>query len=262
VAVSLERFHLNYEEFATMTNQTDALNTLVHDLVHAFQILAMDGQGSGISGHLTARLPGARTFWSIPYGYGFEEATADELIESDFELRTVTGTLPCTPTLNIHTEIYENRPDVCCILHTHSEASLALGIVGSNLEPITQSGALFHEDIVLFDEFEGIVLDKKEGASIASRLGSNRAILLRNHGSVVVGPSIPETTIAATVLEFAARIQLQAMAVGVPKLLPAAEVRQTKSFLQRPDIVDLRWNLLVRQAKRHNPHVICKRTQG
>lgn len=235
------------------------LHDLLHDLVHAFQILAMDGQGSGISGHLTARLPGARTFWSIPYGYGFEEATADELIESDFELRTVTGTLPCNPTLNIHTEIYKARPEVCCILHTHSEASLALGVIGRNLEPVTQSGALFYEDIVLFDEFDGIVLDKKGGASIAASLGSNRAILLRNHGSLVVGRSIPDTTIAATVLEFAARVQLQALSAGTPKLLPAAEALQTKGFLERPDIVDLRWQLLVRQARRHNPNFSYER---
>jgi L-fuculose-phosphate aldolase len=240
--------------------QTQPLQELLHDLVHAFQILAMDGQGSGISGHLTARLPGARTFWSIPYGFGFEEATADALIESDFDLRTVTGTLPCNPTLNIHTEIYEARPEVCCILHTHSEASLALGVIGRNLEPVTQSGALFYEDIVLFDEFEGIVLDKKEGASIASRLGPNRAILLRNHGSVVVGRSIADATIAATVLEFAARVQLQALSAGTPKLLPAAEARQTKAFLQRPDVVDLRWQLLMRQARRHNPRFNAERT--
>jgi L-fuculose-phosphate aldolase len=240
--------------------QTQPLQELLHDLVHAFQILAMDGQGSGISGHLTARLPGARTFWSIPYGFGFEEATADALIESDFDLRTVTGTLPCNPTLNIHTEIYEARPEVCCILHTHSEASLALGVIGRNLEPVTQSGALFYEDIVLFDEFDGIVLDKKEGASIASRLGANRAILLRNHGSVVVGRSIADATIAATVLEFAARVQLQALSAGTPKLLPAAEARQTKAFLQRPDIVDLRWQLLMRQARRHNPRFNAERT--
>lgn len=237
----------------------DPLKTLIHDLVHAFQILSMDGQGSGISGHLTARLSGAKTFWSIPYGFGFEEATAPELIESDFDLKTVTGTLACNPTLNIHTEIYEARPEICCILHTHSEASLALGIVGSNLEPVTQSGALFYEDIVLFDEFDGIVLDKKEGASIAARLGANRAILLRNHGSVVVGESIAETAIAATVLEFAARVQLQAMSAGVPKKLPAVEARQTKAFLRRPDVVDLRWQLLMRQARRHNPHFISER---
>jgi L-fuculose-phosphate aldolase len=245
-----------------MTNSNQALRTLIHDLVHAFQVLAMDGQGSGISGHLTARLPGAKTFWSIPYGYGFEEATADELIESDFDLKTVTGTLDCNPTLNIHTEIYEARPEVCCILHTHSEASLALGSIGSNLEPVTQSGALFYEDIVLFDEFEGIVLDKKEGASIAARLGANRAILLRNHGSVVVGESIADTTIAATVLEFAARVQLQAMAAGTPKQLPPAEARQTKSFLERQDVVDLRWQLLMRQARRHNPRFSSERTQA
>jgi L-fuculose-phosphate aldolase len=243
-----------------MTSPNQDLQTLLRDLVHAFQVLAMDGQGSGISGHLTARLPGAKTFWSIPYGYGFEEAAADELIESDFNLKTVTGTLPCNPTLNIHTEIYEARPEVCCILHTHSEASLALGIIGSNLEPVTQSGALFYEDIVLFDEFEGIVLDKKEGASIAARLGAHRAILLRNHGSIVVGKSIADTTIAATVLEFASRVQLQAMAAGTPKRLPPAEARQTKSFLQRQDVVDLRWQLLMRQARRHNPRFSSERT--
>lgn len=241
-------------------DQPQPLQELLHDLVHAFQILAMDGQGSGISGHLTARLPGARTFWSIPYGFGFEEATADALIESDFDLRTVTGTLPCNPTLNIHTEIYEARPGVCCILHTHSEASLALGVIGQNLEPVTQSGALFYEDIVLFDEFDGIVLDKKEGASIASKLGPNHAILLRNHGSVVVGKSIPDAVIAATVLEFAARVQLQALSAGTPKLLPPAEARQTKAFLQRQDIVDLRWQLLVRQARRHNSNFSHERS--
>ena len=71
---------------------------------------------------------------------------------------------------------------------------------------------------------------------------------------MVVGESIADTTIAATVLEFAARVQLQAMAVGTPKTLPPAEARQTKAFLRRPDVVDLRWQLLVRQARRHNPH--------
>ncbi|MFL9896092.1 class II aldolase/adducin family protein [Paraburkholderia sp. RL17-381-BIF-C] len=233
---------------------------LIKDLVFAFQILAMDGQGSGISGHLTARLPGKNTFWSIPYGFGFEEATADELIESDFNLKTVTGQKKCNPTLNIHTEIYARRPEVTCILHTHSEASLALGIIGKVLEPITQSGALFYNDIVLFDEFEGIVLRAEEGTSIAQTLGDKRAILLRNHGSLVVGRSIADTTISATVLEFAARVQLQCMASGVSKNLPEKEALQTKAFLQRPDVVDLRWQLLTRQSKRHNSHFSTERT--
>jgi len=51
------------------------------------------------------------------------------------------------------------------------------------------------------------------------------------------------------------------MAAGTPKLLPAAEIRQTKAFLQRPDVIDLRWKLLVRQARRHNPHFKAERTQ-
>jgi hypothetical protein len=77
---------------------------------------------------------------------------------------------------------------------------------------------------------------------------------------VVVGKSIADTTIAATVLEFAARVQLQAMAAGTPKQLPPAEARQTKSFLERQDVVDLRWQLLIRQARRHNPRFSSERT--
>lgn len=50
------------------------------------------------------------------------------------------------------------------------------------------------------------------------------------------------------------------MAVGKPKLLPPPEARQTKSFLQRPDVVDLRWQLLVRQARRYNPRFAFERT--
>jgi L-fuculose-phosphate aldolase len=55
-------------------------------------------------------------------------------------------------------------------------------------------------------------------------------------------------------------VQLQALSAGTPKQLPAAEARQTKSFLQRPDVVDLRWQLLVRQARRHNPNFSYERT--
>jgi L-fuculose-phosphate aldolase len=146
-------------------------------------------------------------------------------------------------------------------LHTHSESSLALGIIGEVLQPVTQSGALFYNDIVLFDEFEGIVLNKAEGTSIAETLGQNRAILLRNHGSLLVGNSIADTTISATVLEFAARVQLQCRASGVAKHLPEREALQTKAFLQRPDVVDLRWQLLTRQSKRHNLHFSTERTR-
>src|SRR5579885_158218 len=95
------------------TSESAELRELKHDLLHAYHILDADGQSSGIAGHLTARRPGERTFWSHRWGLGFDEVTAGDLIEADFSLSTVRGEGRVNPTLNIHTQIYEARPDVC-----------------------------------------------------------------------------------------------------------------------------------------------------
>jgi L-fuculose-phosphate aldolase len=233
--------------------ESAAVRDLKRDLLHAYHILDADGQSSGIAGHLTARLPGSRTLWSHRWGLGFDEVTADDLIEADFELKTVTGTGRVNPTLNIHTQIYEVRPDVCCIIHTHGKNGLALGITGSTIEPVTQTGALFHEDIAFLDEYEGIVLGKSEGDTIAESLGQRRGVLLKNHGALVVGASVRETAISMLVLEFAAEVQLKAMAAGALQHLPEAASRQAKKFLLGKDFIDLRWEHQVRRIKRQRP---------
>src|SRR3954454_21238530 len=116
--------------------ESTAVRELKQDLLHAYHILDADGQSSGIAGHLTARLPGARTFWSHRWGHGFDEITMGDIIEADFNLETVTGEGRVNPTLNIHTQIYGARPDVCGIIHTHGKNGLALRITGSRLQPV------------------------------------------------------------------------------------------------------------------------------
>ncbi len=183
-----------------MDGMTDTEARLKSDLLHAYHILDADGQASGIAGHLTARLPGADRFWSHRWGMGFDEVRADGLIEADFDLRTTRGEGVVNPTLHIHTRIYLARPDVTCIIHTHGKSAVALGCAGMTLEPITQSGAIFADDVALFDEFHGIVLGTNEGDAIAAALGRNRGLLLKNHGALVVGGTVPEACIAMTVL--------------------------------------------------------------
>src|SRR5258708_5646870 len=98
----------NVTTLAPRQTQGDAeTRALTRDLLHAYHILDSDGQSSGIAGHLTARLPGQRTFWSHRWGLGFDEVTMGDLIEADFNLATVTGEGRVNPTLNIHTQIYE-----------------------------------------------------------------------------------------------------------------------------------------------------------
>lgn len=232
---------------------SDAEARLRHDLLHAYHILDADGQASGIAGHLTARLPGADRFWSHRWGVGFDEVRAEGLLEADFDLRTTRGEGVVNPTLHIHTRIYRARPDVNCIVHTHGKAGVALGCAGMTLEPITQTGAVFHDDIALFDEFHGIVLDTDEGDAIAAALGPRRGLLLKNHGALVVGSNIAEACIGMTVLEWAADVQLRAAAAGpLQKLAPEAAA-QSKRFLLDPANLGLRWDFLKRKIARARP---------
>lgn len=233
--------------------ESPELHALKHDLLHAYHILDADGQSSGIAGHLTARLPGARTFWSHRFGLGFEEVTSADLIEADFDLKTVTGEGKVNPTLNIHTQIYEVRPDVTCVIHTHGRNGLALGACGTTLEPVVQSGALFYDDIAFLDEYEGIVLGKSEGDTIAEALGGRRGVLLKNHGALVVGPSVRAACIAALMLEFAAEVQLKAMAAGTLSPLPRAAALQAKQFLLSPAVMDQRWAHQCRRVQKERP---------
>jgi L-fuculose-phosphate aldolase len=231
------------------------LQTLQTDLLHGFHILDQAGQGTGIAGHLTARLPGTSTFWANQWGLGFDEIGIDDLVESDFELRTVSGNGNCNPTLHIHTQIYRARPDINCIVHTHAANIVALTATGSELMPLTQSGCYYFDDVCLFDEFDGVVLGTQEGDAIARVLGDNHAILLKHHGLITVGDTIGDAVVGATVLDYACEVQLKAMASGRFDTLPDDAARQSQGFIRSPATLALRWAHLKRKARRARPDI-------
>ena len=186
---------------------------------------------------------------------GFDEISADDLVESDFELRTVSGNGTCNPTLHIHTQIYRARPEINCIVHTHAANIVALSVTGSQLMPVTQSGCYYFDDVCLFDEFDGIVLDAQEGDAIATVLGDNHAILLKHHGLLTVGESISDAVVGATVLDYACEVQLKAMATGNFDTLPDEAAQQAQGFIRSPATLALRWEHLKRKTRRARPDI-------
>ena len=236
---------------------TDPGEALRRELLCAFHILDLSGQPSGMGSHLTARQPGAETFLFHIHNYGFGEVTPDHIHEADFELNVLTGhDIAINPTLHIHTRIYLARPDITCIVHTHATHVTALSAIGSNLIPITQSGARLYDDCVFFDEDDGVALGKEPGQAMANALGNRHALVLKNHGLLAAGRSIPEAVQLANTMEHEAKIQLLAMAAG--KLDPPSDegARRSQAYLRSDKMIGRGWAYLMRRLAAERPEVL------
>jgi L-fuculose-phosphate aldolase len=229
--------------------------TLRRDLLAAYHILDLHGQNAGIAGHLTARLPGAGSFWCHGYGQGFEEVRAADLRHADMDLTVLNGGR-INPSLVIHAGLYRARPDIGCVIHTHSLAAVMLTATGSELLPLFQSALMFHGDCALHAEYGGIVDTVATGEELAGALGHRRALLLANHGALVVGRSIREAVHCAIMLDEACRIQLGAMAAagGRPLMtVDDATAAEAKRFLLSDTVLGLRWAHYRRRALAARP---------
>jgi L-fuculose-phosphate aldolase len=231
-----------------------ALQRLQRDLVLAYHVLARHGHSNDIAGHVTARLPGADTFWTNRFKLGFDEASIAELHEADMALAVRSGRGQISPALTLHTEIYRRRSDVNAVVHSHPLNAVALSALGVPLAPIDQQAAIFWQDIGFFDEHHGVFIDGQgEADAIAAALGSQRAMILKNHGIVVVGETVREAAVAAIILETAASVQIRAMAAGSLSPMPLEALKQSKAFLSRKEFFDWRFEYFSRRAVEERP---------
>jgi L-fuculose-phosphate aldolase len=235
----------------------DEVATLRQQLLFAFQMVNMLGQPSGMGSHLTARLPGAETFFFHVHNFGFGEVTPDLIHEADFELNVLSGeNVDVNPTLHIHTQIYTARPDVTCILHTHAKHVTALSALGENIEVITQSGARLHNECVLFDEDDGVALGKGPGAAMARALAEKSCMVLKNHGLLTAATSIPAAVILADTMEKEAEMLLMAKAAGTLSPPSAEGSQRTKDFLFNDKAFGRGWTYLMRRLALLRPDVM------
>ncbi len=235
----------------------DEVATLRQQLLFAFHMVDMLGQPSGMGSHLTARLPGAETFFFHVHNFGFGEVTPDLIHEADFELNVLSGeNVDINPTLHIHTRIYAARPDVTCILHTHAKHVTALSALGENIEVITQGGARLHNECVLFDEDDGVALGKGPGEAMARALGQKSCMVLKNHGLLTAASSIPAAVILADTMEKEAEMLLIAKAAGTLSPPSAEGSERTKQFLFNDKTFDRGWTYLLRRLARIRPDIM------
>jgi ribulose-5-phosphate 4-epimerase/fuculose-1-phosphate aldolase len=189
------------------------------DLAACFRMAARLGMGEGICNHFSFVLPGHRDLFLVnPYGLAFAEVTASSLLICDFHGRVVAGEgQPEATAFFIHAQLHRLNPRATAAFHTHMPHATALCMLeGQPFAWAGQTSLKFYERLAVDEDYNGLALDATEGERIARAAGAADVLMLKNHGPLVLGPSIAEAWDDLYYLERAAEVQLKAMASGRP----------------------------------------------
>jgi ribulose-5-phosphate 4-epimerase/fuculose-1-phosphate aldolase len=225
------------------------------DLAACYRLMDRYGMTDMIYNHITAQIPGkpGRLLINL-YGLLYKEITASNLVEIDLN-GNVLRKQDTDYGINksgyvIHGCIHRARPDVHCVIHTHTRAGMAISAMRCGLLPITQTASRFHGHIGYHD-FEGPAVDIAEQERLVRDLGPHNAMILRNHGLLVCGASVPQAFNLMYQLEMACRAQVDAMAGGLENVaVPDAHTLERSAHLYQPGTRrpygELEWHAMLR----------------
>lgn len=217
-----------------LSDNQDAVTELVTALTLSERMGLID-----FNGHGSVRLPGGAIL--INSGASTRSAlTADDIVAIDADGTLIDGGQKPPMELHIHTEIYRRRPDVRAILHGHPESSTLLTSSGTVVLPVFAQGCLMH-GLPVHPTPESINT-KANGERVAEELGGARGILLRAHGSIVVGTSLSEAFVLAVYLEQNCARQIKASPLGAPYVFGPDEIAAAEANLYKPNLFAKCWN--------------------
>lgn len=202
-------------------------------LAAAYRMVDHFGWSELIWTHNTVRVPGADHHFLInPYGLRFDEVTASNLVKVDHEGKII-GDLEqeINPAgFVIHSAIHMARPDVRCVMHTHTTAGMAVAALEEGLLPISMY-ALGYFERVAYHNFEGPSLELDERARLASNLGGKNLLVLKTHGLLACGETVAQAFVRLFRLERACQVQLAAQATGAKLAIPPRSVCELSAKL-------------------------------
>tara|TARA_B110000285_G_scaffold234963_1_gene313930 strand:- start:270 stop:992 length:723 start_codon:yes stop_codon:yes gene_type:complete len=226
------------------------------DLAAAYRLVALFGWDDLSSTHISARMEEEEQFLLNSRDQFFDEITASSLIEVDSTGHAINTTHAVVNKAGfvIHSAIHQARPDVGCVIHTHTQAGMAVSAMECGLLPISQHALRFYNAIGLHD-YEGIAVDLDERSRLVADLGDGEAMILRNHGLLAVGKTVAEAFSAMYYLEKACRAQIDAMRSHSKLHYPDEVVCQYvyDQYQSYSDYMQYDWNGLIRKLDRLQP---------
>jgi ribulose-5-phosphate 4-epimerase/fuculose-1-phosphate aldolase len=235
------------------------------DLAACYRLIAHFGWDDLVLTHNSARVPGTTDQMLInPSGLMFNEVTASNLLKVDIldgHLIEPSEYEPINAGVVIHGAIYLGRPDVQCVVHTHTEADIAVGALEEGLLPLSQWAMRFYNRLGYHD-YEGVSLDMDERERLQQSIGQHPVLVLRNHGLLATGRNVAEAFSSTYHFERSAEAQLKIQAAvggGAKMVIPSPETceRQAAMFANSGNMPRLggqrEWPALLRLADRLDP---------
>ncbi len=233
------------------------------DLAALYRLVAHHRWTDFIYTHISARLPGPDHHFLInKYGVNFHEMRASDLVRIDLDGKVVEDSGKTARDVNaagftIHSAIHMARPDLMCVVHTHSTAGIAVSAMKEGLLPLSQHAMKFHNRLAYHD-YEGVALDLNERGRLVRDLGEHKAMILRNHGLLAGGTSIAEAFHQLYMLERACAAQVAALSCGRELIIPPENVcqhasDQFKSFEKDEAHYTMLWDAALRLIENGEP---------
>ena len=209
-----------------------------------------------IYGHLTVRVPGPNKHFLInPFGLRYDEVNASNLVKIDLEGNIVEPSEhPVNPAgFIIHSAIHSTREDAHCVMHTHTPSGMAAAALKDPIKNIDFDSTSLTNRIAYHD-FEGVTVREEECKRLSNNLGDKSVMILRNHGLLSVGDTIPHAFIRLHSLERACQIQMLARSVNEELIEVSDNIAKAHaSEIENSDKGELAFNAMIRLMEKIDP---------
>ena len=231
------------------------------DLAACYRLVHHYGMDDLVYNHISARVPGEEGHFLInAYGMMYDEITASSLVKIDFDGKVVqdsgTGYGINHAGFVIHSAVHEARPEVNCVLHTHTLHGTAVSAQKNGLLALSQH-ATFPLSSVAYHDYEGVALRDDEKPRLVRDLGTANHLILRNHGLLTCGRTVADAFQSMYFLETSCRMQILAQSGGNELIqLPPSMVdlnREQSKAATKGKGANLVWPGLLRRLDRRNP---------
>ncbi|WP_076418224.1 class II aldolase/adducin family protein [Colwellia sp. UCD-KL20] len=234
-------------------------NTRV-DLAACYRLVTLHGWDDLIYTHISARIPDTDYYLINAFGVAFDEVTASNLVKIDIDGNIIDADCPfeINPAgFTIHSAIHAVRHDDMCVLHLHTNATIAVASVEEGLLPLSQY-SMFALASMSYHDYEGLAVNPAEKIKLQNNLADNNFMLLKNHGALTLGKTIGDAFMHMYDLARACEIQVQIMSMGMkPNYVDQSIIDGIKA---QANIVHTgltggqkAWPAMLRRAYKHDP---------